>query len=193
MTLSGCRALTLAMAALCVVSTSVFAQDDGPPPGYAAQGTYIGIEPLINTTFDGITFDGQGVYQEIGGPQIGILPKLDRKNTLRVVVGFRSRPLALEFSYERATHGGTFLGLPVDSVSQAFNIDSRWFFNTAHRLQPHILIGLSFPLLTVKDGVTDGVEIGDARWRATGLNTEVGVSYFVTPHAGVSVGYAYRP
>jgi hypothetical protein len=161
--------------------------------GYAHQGVYVGLAPQINATLDGVSFDGETLYERVGGTEVAILPRLDEQTTMRVLVGFRSRPLALEFSYERARYGGTFVDAPVESVLSAFNVDGRFFFRTAERVQPHLLIGLSVPILRVEDGSFDDPLLGDAKWRGTGLNTEVGVTVFVSPRVGVSVGYVYRP
>jgi hypothetical protein len=193
MTWAPLRSFAITTTILACAALPAAAQDDSSEPGYAVQGTYVGVAPLLGFALDGITFNGETAFQEIDGPQIGILPKLDKKNMLRAVVGFRARPVAIEFSYELSHPGGTFQGLPVSSKFQAFNIDSRWFFNTFGRIQPHIVVGIAFPLLTVFDGVSDGTSIGDARWRATGLNTEVGLTIYANPRAGVSVGYVYRP
>jgi hypothetical protein len=103
---------------------------------------------------------------------------------------------ALEFSYERARHDATFLEFPVGAVFNAVNVDGRFFFLTKQRFQPHFLIGLGFPWLTVDDGSFENdtleAEVGDARWRGPALNTEAGVTAFVTPRAGVSIGYSWR-
>jgi hypothetical protein len=161
--------------------------------GFAPQGTYVGIAPQVNATFDGVSFDGLTVYERVGGTELAILPKLDTQTTLRAVVGFRSRPLAIEFSLERARHGGTFDDVPVVSVLTTFSVDSRFFFRTDRPVQPHFVIGVAVPLLRVEDGSFDDPLIGDARWRGTGLNTEVGLTFFATPRLGVSVGFVYRP
>jgi hypothetical protein len=166
-------------------------QDRGS--GFARPGVYIGIAPQVNATFDGVSFDGLTVYERIGGTEVAILPKLDQKTMMRGVVGFRSQPLALEFSLERARHGGTFGDEPVDSVLTAFNADGRFFFLTDQRVQPHAVLGISLHLLRVEDGSFDDPLLGDARWRGTGLNTELGVTIFATDRLGVSVGYVYRP
>jgi hypothetical protein len=193
MTWSPIRWIAAALLMAACTASPALAQDDTPEPGYAVQGVYVGIAPLVDFRFDGPSFNGETVYQEINGPQVGILPKLETLNMLRAVVGFRSRPLAIEFSYERANPNGTFDGFPVSTTFQAVNVDSRWFFNTSGRLQPHVVVGISFPTLTIMDGVTDGTVVGDARWRATGLNTEVGLTIMATPRAGVSLGYVFRP
>ncbi len=159
----------------------------------AREGVYVGIAPQVDATLDGVSFDGLTIYQRVGGTEVAILPKLDRKTRLRAVVGFRSRPLALEFSFERASHGGTFDDVPVESVLTAFNVDSRFFFMTDRRVQPHAVIGIAVPLLRVEDGSFDDPLLGDARWRGTGLNTEVGITLFATDRLGISLGYVYRP
>ncbi len=161
--------------------------------GFAREGIYVGIAPQVNATFDGVSFDGLTLYERIGGTEVAILPKLDEQTTLRALVGFRSQPLALEFSFERARHGGTFDDVPVRSVLTAFNVDGRFFFRTLARVQPHLVVGISIPLLRVEDGSFDDPLLGDARWRGTGLNTEVGVTVFATPRLGLSLGYVYRP
>ena len=181
---AGCTVLLLALAAPSA------AQERG---GYAREGVYVGVAPQVNATLDGLSFDGQTLYERVGGTEVAILPRLDQQTTIRALVGFRSRPLAIEFSLERARHGGTFVGLPADSVLTAFNVDGRFFFLTHQRVQPHAVLGLSIPVLRVEDGSFDDPLLGDARWRGTGLNTEVGVTVMATPRLGVSLGYVYRP
>jgi hypothetical protein len=161
--------------------------------GFAHHGTYVGIAPQVNATLDGVSFDGLTVYERVGGTELAILPKLDTQTTLRAVVGFRSRPLAIEFSLERARHGGTFDDVPVESVLTTFSVDSRFFFRTDRPVQPHFVIGVAVPILRVEDGSFDDPLLGDARWRGTGMNTEVGLTFFATPRLGISVGFVYRP
>jgi opacity protein-like surface antigen len=161
--------------------------------GFAKNGMYVGASFLPNFTLDGRVFDGETQYQEIGGDEIGILPKLDTQHMVRAVLGFKSRPFALEFSYERTNHNGTFLDEPARAHFNAVNVDSKLFFFTHGRVQPHVVIGLAVPWLTVEDGAFDGDgQIDDARWRGLGLNTEAGVTFFPHPRLGVSAGYAFR-
>ena len=182
---------------LCVGSARP-ASGQSSEPGFAHLGTYVAIAPQVNATLDGVSFDGETFYQEVGGAETAILPRLDERTAMRVAVGFRSRPFALEFSYDRRSHDGSFVDEPVQSLYQAVNVDGRFFFLTSGRIQPHVVVGISFPLLRVEDGSVDDLDalipsFGDARWRGTGLNTEVGITAFATPRLGVSVGYAYRP
>ena len=153
---------------------------------------YVGVALLPSFTLDGRIFDGESIYQEIGGEEIFILPKLDSRSMPRFVAGFRTRPMALEFSYERTRHDGTFLDLLGEASFNAINVDAKFFFNTQSRIQPHVVAGLAFPWLTVFDGSSEGDLVGDARFRGQGLNLEGGVTVFATPRIGISGGFAYR-
>src|SRR5690242_2843058 len=82
------------------------------PQGFAKDGMYVGASFLPGFTLDGRVFDGETQYREIGGDEIGILPKLDTQHMVRAVLGYKTRPFALEFSYERTNHDGTFLDDP---------------------------------------------------------------------------------
>jgi hypothetical protein len=162
-------------------------------PGFAKEGMYVGVAGMPDFTLDGVSFDGETLYQEVDGDEFAILPRLDNQDLLRAVVGFRARPFALEFSYERTKHQGTFGGEIGEATFQSVNVDGRVFFLTGGRIQPHLVVGLALPWLTVIDGSSnEAFEIADATWRGPGLNTEAGITFFPHPRVGVSVGYAFR-
>jgi hypothetical protein len=179
---------------LATLATVAQAQDLRPP--YAKEGAYVGFGGLIDFNLDARKFDGLHIYQEEGGEEFAILPLLQGRNLPKFIVGFRTGKGALEFSWERGRHDATFFDFPVGAVFNSVNIDGRFFFRTHHFVQPHVLIGLAFPWLTVDDGSfendTPEAEVGDSRWRGPALNTEGGVTVYVTPRAGVSVGYSWR-
>lgn len=182
---------------LTAVATPAWSQGDDYeaafPRGYAKQGGYVGLSGFPNFTFDGETFDGQTLYREIDGDEMAILPRLNASKMFRGVLGYRGRQAAFEVSYERTHHNGTFADeLPVDTTFQAVNLDGRFFFLSEKRVQPHVLVGASIPWLFIKDGSYLEPNLGDARWRGFGLNTEAGVTVFPHPRFGVSVGYSYR-
>jgi len=171
-----------------------WSQDEPPDPGFAKPGAYIGIGGTLAFTLDGHSFDGRTAYKYVGGEELVILPRLNKKDMLRGVVGFRAPQFALEFSYDRSRQQGTFGDETVVAAFNAVNVDARIFFATRGRIQPHVVFGLAFPWLTIEDGsFLPPDSIGDATFRGQGLNTELGVTAFVHPRAGVSVGYAYRP
>lgn len=180
----GALGLTVGVAAPAAAQT--------PERGFAKEGAYVGLAGMFDFTFDGDTFDGQTFYESVTTGELFILPELDQKDLLRYVVGFRARHAALEFSYDRTRHDANFDGFPVDAVVNAINVDLRVFGFTRHRIQPHAVVGLNFPWMTVEDGSFLGGFEDDARWRGQGLNTEVGVTAFPHPRIGASVGYSYR-
>jgi hypothetical protein len=168
------------------------AQWAAEPQGFAKVGGYAGFAGTLDFTLDGETFDGLTFYQEIDGDEIFILPRLDKKPLFKGILGFRGRQGAIEVSYERANFPGTFADEPVDSVFQSVNIDGRLFLLTNTRFQPHILVGGAFPWLRVKEGSALNEDIGDARFRGYGINSEAGVTLYPHPQFGIGVGYSYR-
>ena len=169
----------------------VFGQT-APSPGFARERMYLGFSVLPDFTLDGVTFDGSTGYIEEGGTETFILPQLDSRAMPKFVAGFRARQFALEISYERARHDGTFLGATGQAAFNVVNVDGKFFFNTRSRFQPHVLAGLAFPWLTVYDGSYEGALVGDGRFKGQGLNIEGGITIFATSAFGVSAGYAYR-
>jgi hypothetical protein len=120
--------------------------------GFAKVGGYAGGTVVPQFTLDGETFDGLTYYQEVGGDEIAILPKLDKQRMFRGILGYRGEKAAIEFSYERTNHNGSFgEGGTGKATFQQVNVDSR-FFLTDTRIQPYFLVGGGFQWLTVRDG-----------------------------------------
>jgi hypothetical protein len=174
---------------LLLLPSLAFAQEQ---QRFAKEGGYAGVSGLLNFTFDGETFDGASVYREVDGDEIVILPRLDKQNMIRGILGYRGAKGAFELSYERTRHNGTFLDLSGKATFQAVNVDGRLFFATRHRIQPHVLVGASVPWFTVKDGGFLEPNVGDARFRGFGVNSEAGLTFYLQPQVGISAGYAYR-
>ena len=175
-------------------ASPAWAQESRPP--FDIEGGYVGFGGLINFTLDGKTFDGETVYKEVNGEELAILPRLHSRTLPKFYFGYRTPMGALEFSYERARHDASFFEFPLDVQFNCINVDGRFFFLKHRRFQPHLVLGVAFPWLSVEDGSFSSdqpdAEVGDSSWRGPGLNTEVGLTAFITPQAGVSVGYAYR-
>jgi hypothetical protein len=178
-----------------LVATPSAAQVEGAK-GFAKEGGFVAVTIMPSFTFDGETFDGRTVYKEIDGEELFFLPKIDKQPLIRAILGYRARQASLEISYDRTQHEGTFDGEPLDATYQAINVDGRFFFLTANRVQPHVLVGGSFPWLKIKDGSFNGdfdnPEIGNVRLRGYGLNTEAGVTIYPVREFGIGVGYSYR-
>jgi opacity protein-like surface antigen len=164
--------------------------------GFAKVGGYVGGSFVPKFTLDGETFDGMTAYREVGGDEIGILPKLDKQNMFKGILGYRGQKAALEFSYERTNHNGTFFDGAGEATFQSVDLNGRFFFLTNGRVQPYILVGGGIPWLTVKDGsfLEDEPEagFGDGSWKGYALNTELGITIYPHPQVGIVVGYGYR-
>jgi len=161
-------------------------------PGFAREGGFAGVSFLPEFKFDGVTFDGVSAYQLEGSEEIIILPLLDKQPLIRGILGYRARNVSLEISYDRTKHDGVFEDFATDVTIQAINIDGRYFFLPNSRVQPHVLVGGSFPWTRVKEGSFLDGEAGDARYRGYGLNTEAGVTIYPHPRFGLSGGYSFR-
>jgi hypothetical protein len=160
--------------------------------GFAKEGGFAGVSFVPDFTFDGVTFDGESIYKEVDGEEFMILPRVDTRNLVRFVLGYRARQAAVEVSYDRTAHNGTFLDLAGKATFQALNIDGRYFFATRSRIQPHILFGGSMPWFTIKDGSFREPEVADASFKGYGVNTEAGATVYLHRQLGISVGYNYR-
>ena len=93
--------------------------------GYAKEGGYVGVTGLVGFTFDGETFDGASAYKQVGGEELMILPRLEKKNLIRAILGHRWEKGAFEISYDRTKHDGSFLGESGEATFQAVNFDGR--------------------------------------------------------------------
>ena len=185
----------LALLIVCVVPVAGWSQEQ---QGLARIGGYAGVSFVPAFTLDGETFDGLTLYREVDGDEIALLPKLDKQQMFRGVLGYRYEKAALEFSYERTSHNGVFGDVRTgEATFQQLNVDTRFFFLTHGRVQPYILAGGGFPWLTIKDGsfLLDEPDagVGDGRFKGYALNTEVGVVVYPHPQVGIVLGYEYRP
>lgn len=189
------RTVFLALLMVCIVPVAAWSQEQ---QGFAKVGGYAGGSFVPAFTLDGDTFNGVTYYQEIDGDEIALLPKLDKQRMFRGILGYRGERAALEFSYERTSHNGTFADVLTGSATfHQVNVDGRFFFLTRARVQPYILVGGGFPWLTIKDAsfLEDEPDagVGDVKFSGYALNTEVGVTVYPHPKVGIVLGYNYRP
>ena len=160
--------------------------------GFAKEGTYAGISYLPDFTLDGVTFDGMTGYIKEGGEEVLILPKLEPKNMMRMIVGMHATRGGFEIGYDQTKHVGTFFEFPSEATFHSLDFDERIFLLTRSRVQPYVLLGGSFIWLTIKDGSFLDPDVGDASFRGYGVNTEAGVTVYPHRRFGVSAGYRYR-
>ena len=180
------------VAALLTVPATAFAQFSSGTPGFAKEGGYAGMSVLPNFTFDRVTFDGEGIYREIGGDEITILPRLSSQTMLRFILGYRAKKAGLEISYDFTNHDGTFQDASGKATFRSLNIDGRYFFLPDRRVQPYMQVGGSMPTFTVKEGSFLHEAVADAKFSGYGVNAEGGVLVYPHRQLGMSVGYSHR-
>jgi hypothetical protein len=160
--------------------------------GFAKDGGYVAVSFLPDFAFDGVTFDGESIYKQVDGEEIMILPKFKARNLIRVALGYRGEFAGIEIGYDRTRHDGTFLEGAGTATFQAINVDGRYYFLSSKRIQPHLLVGGTFPWFKIHDGSFLEDRMGDANFKGYGLNTEAGVTIYPHRQLGISVGYNYR-
>ena len=180
-----------ALVAICVLAFTSTARAQ-EIPGFAKNGLYVGATGVPQFAFDGVTFNGSSIYQQIGGDEILLLPRLESKSTVRGVVGYRLTRGSFEVGFERMKQTATFMGATGEATFQSINFDERIYAFTRKRIQPYGLAGYSLPGLTVRDGSFLHERVGDGTYHGHGLNLEAGVTVFPHPRIGVSTGYRYR-
>ena len=185
------RSLAL-VSALLVIPAPAAAQFSSGTPGFAKEGGYAGMSVMPSFTFDRVTFDGEGYYREIGGDEITILPRLSTATMLRFSLGYRAKNAGIEISYDFTNHDGTYLDFPGKATFRSINIDGRYYFLPAQRIQPYMQIGGSMPTFTVKEGSFLHEDFADAKFSGYGLDAEGGVVIYPHRQLGISVGYNYR-
>ena len=180
------------LTAILTVPGSASAQFSSGQPGFAKEGGYAGMSVLPKFTFDRVTFDGEGIYREIGGDEITILPRLSTQTMLRFILGYRAKTFGLEISYDFTNHDGTFQDANGKATFRSLNLDGRYFFLPNGRFQPYLQVGGSMPSFTVKEGSFLHDAVADAKFSGYGVNAEGGVVVYPHRQLGISLGYSHR-
>jgi len=178
--------------ALLFIGTATPAWSQTESKGFVKEGGFAGLTFVPQCTFDGVTFDGQSGYKQVDGEELMFLPKVDKQNVIRPVLGYRGSKGSIEISYDRTAHTGRFADVPMKATFNSVNVDGRYYFMTRSRIQPHVLVGASYPWLTIQDGSFLEDRFGDAHFKGYGLNAEAGVTVYPHRQLGIGVGYAYR-
>ena len=170
---------------------------------FAADASAVVRRPHV---IDGVYFGGLIGYQSIGGdfkgnsyisvPSLGEqdnIPEIDGGMGFGIVGGFKRGKGALEVSYVRSTHDGSYLGTATDVVFQAFNFDAKYYPLPYIPTQPFLLIGLSVPSLKAENVSNSGLYgIDDAKFTGIGLNLGAGILLKFTPRMALTGTVGYR-
>jgi len=149
----------IALLALLIVFAVPLAAWSQEQQGFAKVGGYAGGSFLPAFTLDGETFNGLTYYKEIDGDEIALLPKLDKQKMFRGILGYRYERAALELSYERTNHNGTFGGIGTGQATfQQVNADVRFFFliiNVGSRIRTATVLLIAMALSVAMAGAQE--------------------------------------
>lgn len=120
------------------------------------------------------------------------VPALDRGTAFGVAAGFRRESGLWELSLERSSFSGVLDGLAHETGLTGLELNG-WGIPWKHiALQPYYLLGLSFSLMSVKDGARLGGLTSDASYTGFGLNVGAGVLANLGKRLFLSLGIKYR-
>lgn len=159
------------------------------------------------TYADGFSLAVYGVRHAMGGDFDGstalvgpldliVLPDYDAGLGLGASIGIKSSGGSLDMYLEATEHDGDFGGLDIGGKLVNFGFRGRFvpgrFDSPSQRWQPYFLVGLAFNLLTIEDGSTDGVQVGDGE--LTGFSLEAGGGGLVNlaEHLALRLDVGYR-
>ena len=185
------RAALFVLCGLLALPGRAFSQSTSPP-AFNKEGGYVGFSLLPDFTFDNDHFDGQSIYQQVDGDETVILPRVNSAPLLRFALGYRTKRVGIEVSYDRSQHDATFANATGRATFQALNADGRLYFLSHRRVQPYIQFGGTLPWFTVEDGASLEGQVSDAKFKGLGLNAQGGVLVYPHRRLGISVGYNFH-
>lgn len=176
----------------------LFDGSDAPLPQAAAKPA---------TYADGFALGVYGVRHALGGDFDGtmaivgpldliVLPDYDAGVGFGASLGLKSSGGSFDMYLEATEHKGDFGGLDIDGQMVNFGVRGRIvpgrFDSNTQRWQPYFLLGAALNILTVEDGSTDGVEVGDGS--LTGFSLEAGGGGLVNlaKHVALRLDVGYR-
>jgi hypothetical protein len=159
---------------------------------YAKTGIYVG----LSLPYNNIEGDFNGDTALVGASDIILVPSIENGFGFGISLGVTSGQFAGEINYLRTTHDGNFQGAKGDVEYNLVNLDGKYYFLAHKRVQPYLLMGLSFPWLTIVDGsatLSPTPSVGDATLNGIGLNLGTGIAYYLHPRISINAGIIYRP
>jgi opacity protein-like surface antigen len=173
-------------------SASSSSSKSAPSGPRFAEGFSVGVYAAAQTLSG--DFDGASVL--VSPVDLIVLPDFDSGLGLGVSMGLKTSGGALDLYFESLAFDGDFGGLELDAELANFGIRGRFvpgrFDAPTQRWQPYFLWGLALNLLTIEDGSTDGVSVGDGD--LTGFSGELGggLLYNVSHHVAFRLDLGYR-
>jgi hypothetical protein len=166
---------------------------------YAKRGFYAGGGLWQSKPYEKWGFDGLHGFVDRNTGTVIAVPTLSDTQSLDLVFGWRFDREAVEIRYARQHHIGDWyalspLLLSFDATYQEFDLDGRWYFAPASRVQPYVSSGIVFQWLQIKEGSISATltEVGDATLTGVSFQGGGGVTVYVHPRIGIGGGLTYR-
>ena len=128
----------------------------------------------------------------ISNQELDLIPSIARNFGFGILVGQREGPWAVEVSYWRSDHTGTYISsaavtFTAPSRLEAINLDFKRYLFTQLPTQPFVSLGLSFPWLFVRQG-SQILDYQNPPNISTGQRNVVGVSDEIISGFGFNAG-----
>lgn len=164
---------------------------DDEPSYFAKRGFFVG-GMGVATTLSDRDFDGQSGLVEPNSGAMLVLPELDPATGWGATIGYRSKRISVQYTYTESKHDDDFLGTSLEDDLQTYSLDFKHYWNVEGSLQPYLLLGITVPRVTVKDGANLGGNVGDAKFQGLGGNLGGGATLYITPHLALFGEAFYR-
>lgn len=169
-----------ALAALVFVSAPAAAQ--------AVEGFYIGYG--VARVEIGGDMDGRSYVA--GGGSMEVLPEQETAMGREMMLGYRGAGLGFEMGLTRSEHDSQWLGALTTTEFRSLNLDFKYHFRRASRIQPMFILGIGFTNVTVKDGSTDGSRVQDAEFHGVDARLGGGIALVLHEHFALDIQAVYR-
>jgi outer membrane protein W len=164
--------------------------------GYAKQGFYLGLYVPYNSVSDE-DFDGTSYLTDEEADVLVLVPEVDSALGLGIALGYRFSKASVEINYLWSNHDAEWshnglIATGDEAELSIFNLDGRYYFNTADAVQPFLYGGINITTLTAKDFAADASGPDDAEYHGAGINFGGGVAFYITPQFALNGTLYYR-
>jgi hypothetical protein len=156
----------------------------------SGRGIYLAGSGCYSTLGGG--FDGQSVYSVDSGTEILVVPRINAGFGAGGLLGYRGANWAYEAGGYYKAAGSSWAGSPFDTSTLGFTFDVQWLPFTSTNLQPYLAAGVGISTLTVNNGSTYGMQVGDALYYLGGFRAGLGLEVWVTRQFFVRLQGTYR-
>ena len=167
------------------------ATEEPAPSGPYPTGFLLGFRTTRSSVQD--DFDGESI---LVGPSDAIaIPRFDEGSGQGFGLGYVFEGSSIEFYLDKDDLDGEFLGIDVQGTMRSCGIRTRTLAGPrlfADRLSPHIVMGLAVHAVTVLNGASNGVTVGDGELTGAAFELGLGASLAVNRYLILRADYILR-